>query len=288
MMEEFSRECEEMIRKGSSTFYNAFSFLESPRREAVFVIYAFCRLIDDSVDEPEEAPFTLEELRHSFDHLENASGHFIWPALRWLFSEFPITKQPFYNQMDGQAYDNVRTSINTFYEFEAYCYDVAGTVGEMLLPVLHDNPDEKIRTSGIYLGKAMQIVNIIRDIGEDLRLGKRYLPLDLMQKHRYEETQLHNHEINENFIAMLEDLRHTASDWFKKGLAYLNDYPSRSAFCIELASVAYGEILDVVERNRYEVFTKRAIVSDDRKLEIFFQLNQRYQLSNPEVSNVVS
>lgn len=91
MNEAILSRCEELMQKGSSSFYQAFRGLPSPRREAVYVIYAFCRMIDDSVDEPEHSPYTIHEIHDLFDRLDDAEGHFIWPALRWLFSIFLIS-----------------------------------------------------------------------------------------------------------------------------------------------------------------------------------------------------
>lgn len=78
MDERILQQCEELMKKGSTSFHKAFDVLPSPRREAVHVIYAFCRIIDDSVDEPEGAPYSIHELREHFMNLEQADGHFIW------------------------------------------------------------------------------------------------------------------------------------------------------------------------------------------------------------------
>ena len=71
-----------MMKQGSSSFYHAFKFLPRQEREAVYVVYAFCRLIDDAVDEPETSVYTIDEIKRHFDQLDKAEGHFIWPALR--------------------------------------------------------------------------------------------------------------------------------------------------------------------------------------------------------------
>lgn len=261
--------CEKMMKKGSLSFYMAFSQLSSPRREAVYVIYAFCRMIDDSVDEPERSPYTLEELEQHFNHLETAEGHFIWPALRWLFGSFPLSKKPFYKQMTGQKSDMAFTSYETMRQLELYCDRVAGSVGEMLLPVLHDHPNHKIEEAGIYLGKAMQIVNIIRDVGEDLKRRRRYIPTEFMEKYGYTEKQLEAHVNNEAFREMTDGLMELAGRWFSKGLENIETYPKESAFSIRLASGFYAAIMEAVIGNGYDVFTNRAVVSDREKYEIW-------------------
>ncbi|WP_246945022.1 phytoene/squalene synthase family protein [Bacillus pinisoli] len=262
-------ECENLMKKGSASFYEAFRFLPSPRKEAVYVIYAFCRLIDDAVDDPEHSPFTLEELEDHFQHLEQAEGHFIWPSLRWLFDSFPLSKEPFLKQMSGQRMDLTLTHYQTMEQLEVYCEKVAGSVGEMLLPVLHDSPTLAVQQAGIQLGKAMQIVNIIRDVGEDLNRGRRYIPEEWMATYQYSHTEFEEMNVNFTFKKMINGLMDLAWSWFEEGLSDIDSYPSESAFSIKLASNYYAAIMEVVKHNEYQVYTKRAIVSDKKKKAIY-------------------
>lgn len=280
MNEHILRKCEEMIRRGSSSFYKAFDGLPSPRREAVHVIYAFCRLIDDSVDEPEKSPYSIHELRTKFQKLEQAEGHFIWPALRWLMHHFPhLDKEPFLLQMEGQVTDLSFTHYETMEQLLSYCYLVAGTVGEMLLPVLRDDRGEEAREAGIALGIGMQIVNIIRDVGEDLGRGRRYVPLEIMLKNGYTQQELERGEVNERFVAVLQDLRREALSWFEKGLDNVDTYPPESGMAVELAAAFYAGILDDVAASNYDVFRRRAYVSDEAKLRMFHHTATRYASS---------
>ncbi|MDO7906496.1 phytoene/squalene synthase family protein [Paenibacillus sp. JX-17] len=279
MNEAIFKRCEDMIKQGSSSFYHAFRGLPSPRREAVYVIYAFCRIIDDSVDEPERSPYTIDELRSLFLNLEQAEGHFVWPALRWLFDHFPHLDQgPFLRQMDGQLKDLSLTHYETMEQLEEYCYLVAGTVGEMLLPVLHENSTDRIVASGIALGKGMQIVNIIRDVGEDRGRQRRYLPRELMERFNYSEQDWENGLVNDAFIAMLNELRAQAMNWFRQGLEEMDTYPPASGFAVELASSFYAAILQSVERNGYDVYSKRAFVTDEDKLHMLGNVLHRYPM----------
>lgn len=277
MNERILQQCEELMKKGSTSFHKAFDVLPSPRREAVHVIYAFCRIIDDSVDEPGNSPYSIHELQELFTDLEHAEGHFIWPALRWLFSSFPqLQREPFHLQMEGQLRDLSVTEYDTLEELEGYCYLVAGTVGEMLLPVLRDDQSEEARTAGIALGIGMQLVNIIRDVGEDLRRGRRYVPLEVMEKHGYSQAELAAGVVNERFTAVIQELRAEALDWFRKGLENVDTYPPQSGLAIELAASFYAAILDAVEANGYDVYRQRSYVSDEIKLQLFKRTMVRY------------
>lgn len=278
--------CEDIIRTYSSTFYKAFRYLASPQREAVHVIYAFCRIIDDSVDEPDRSPYTVAELEANLRALDKADGHFIWPALRWLFRNFPVTAEPFYRQMEGQRMDLQLTRYSTFEELERYCYLVAGTVGEMLVPVLHGDPSEgAILDSAVQLGKAMQIANIIRDVGEDQRRGRRYLPLEVMQCYGYSEEEFEQGLITQGLRDSLDWLMIVARHWTMQGLRQLKHYPVSSAFCMELAAHSYMAILDEVVQNQYQVFTKRAVVNPSKKLAILHKTVKHYPHLTEETAN---
>ncbi len=264
------KQCEDVIRRHSSSFYQAFRVLPSPKKEAVYVIYAFCRLIDDAVDEPETSPFTLNELREAFKNLDEAKGHFIWPALRWLFEAFPMSKSPFLTQMDGQERDLIDTHYEKMNDLEKYCYQVAGTVGEMLLPVLQETPNSVAPEAGVKLGKAMQLVNIIRDVGEDQARGRRYLPLDLMHQYGYTVRSFEEREVNAPFKKMIDALTKQADQWFKEGLDGLAALPIQSRLGVELAACYYRTIIDVIiQTNHYRVFEERAFVSDTMKQTLF-------------------
>lgn len=266
--------CKAMMKKGSSSFYHAFKFLPKKQREAVYVIYSFCRMIDDAVDEPENSPYTLDELEGHFDQLDTAKGHFIWPALRWVMQEYDLPKEPYYIQISGQRLDYVRTSYQTMEQLEDYCYRVAGSVGEMLIPVLLSNADETLIEAGISLGKAMQIVNIIRDIGADQNLGRRYVPLEIMEKHNYQEKDWQNKVVNQELREVIETLTNQADEWFNEGMRYIDGYPPKSALSMKLAAGYYREIIRVVRENNYHVFTDRAIVTNKRKSQLLLQLTK--------------
>lgn len=265
-------ETKAMMKKGSSSFYHAFKFLPKKEREAVYVVYSFCRLIDDAVDEPETSPYTIEEINRLFDQLDVADGHFIWPALRWAFDEFTLVKDPYYIQMSGQILDYKQTEYDTMTELEDYCYRVAGSVGEMLMPILHPNPTDEIIKAGIQLGKGMQIVNMIRDVGQDITLNRRYLPLEVFKRHGYTLEMYQHQQVNAQFKAVIDELTHQADQWFTEGLLYVDDYPKKSAFTLKLAASYYREIIEVVKENDYQVFTERAIVSDKRKKSLLKQV----------------
>jgi phytoene synthase len=271
-------QCTAMIKQGSSTFFKAFSFLSTPRKEAVFVIYAFCRILDNAVDEPEQSPYSIDQLEYDFQHLEQADGHFIWPALRWLYGAFPhLDKAPFFALIRGMKQDLVHEPFETMAQLEDYCYLAAGTVGELLVPILHPAPRTDILYGGIQLGKAMQIVNILRDIGEDRARKRRYIPQSLLTKHNYSVQEFEVGLVNDSFISLVEELAQLAQLWLEQGLATVDAYPSESAFCIELAVHGYMAIIAQIRNIEYDVYNTRAIVSTLDKAALVAKLQLKYK-----------
>jgi phytoene synthase len=178
--------------------------------------------------------------------------------------------------MEGQLRDLTFTHYETMEQLESYCYLVAGTVGEMLLPVLRDDDSEEARAAGISLGMGMQLVNIIRDVGEDLRRGRRYLPLEVLRRNGYSEQELAQGEVNEQFIAVLQELKSDALVYFKQGLSNVHTYPPESGLAVELAAAFYAAILDAVAAGGYDVFRRRAYVSEEAKAMMFMHTAARY------------
>ncbi|SEN87182.1 phytoene synthase [Amphibacillus marinus] len=271
---DLAQACKIMMKQGSSSFYHAFKYLPRQEREAVYVIYSFCRLIDDAVDEPEASPYSLQELEQHFSHLKQAKGHFIWPSLRWVMETYNLNKAPYYLQMSGQRLDYAQQKYATVAQLEDYCYRVAGSVGEMIVPILHPAPGQSVVESGIALGKAMQIVNIIRDIGADQKLGRRYIPLEIMQLYGYTEHDWENQIINDPFCRVIQHLINQADKWFEIGLAFISSYPTKSALTLRLAATYYREIIEVVKENKFQVFERRAIVTNQRKNKLLLQLTK--------------
>jgi len=266
--------CERVIRQHSRSFYYAFSQLPAEKARAVYAIYAFCRIADDSVDENpsrKDQLTALEKLETDLVRFENGKepDEPMWRALRDVFERYQMDLSPFYEQLRGHYMDLDFQMPKTLEQLEQYSYFVAGTVGRMLLPIIATENQQQLQESAIDLGIAMQLTNILRDIGEDYRLKKRiYLPRDILEYEQYSFQQLHQARINDSFISIWERLAQRAES------LYQNYY--RSAFLFDadskmpvLASARiYEGILDEVRRNGYDCFSKKQAVSKRRMLSI--------------------
>ncbi|TMW73698.1 phytoene/squalene synthase family protein [Alteribacter natronophilus] len=262
------KRCRTVIEHHSKTFAKAFGHLPQEKRQAVWAVYAFCRTADDIVDEGENPASEIIRFKDQFHSF--AAGHlpeenYLWIALRDTFSRFEMDFQPFYDMIEGQQMDLIKKRYETLEEVKHYSYHVASTVGLMLLPILAPEKKDRLREGAISLGIAMQLTNILRDIGEDLARDRIYFPQDVMRKHGYSEDMLWRTEINHAFSDAWEELAEDAEQFYEAGLATIGEYPVESRIPVKAAALFYREILHSVRRNSYEVFRKRAFVSKEEK-----------------------
>lgn len=259
--------CEEMIKEHSKTFYRAFSMLPKRERQAIYAIYGFCRKADDAIDEslqPEKALEILEQELYSFAFGKPVNDP-VWIALSDVFRLFPMEMRPFYDMMTGQRMDIMKKRYQTYEELKVYSYHVASSVGFMLLPILTPKATKEMTSHAISLGIAMQITNILRDIGEDLERNRIYLPKELMEKYSYSEADLEKKIVNEAFINLWEDLAQKAERRYDEAKQYLHLYPFVARKAVGGALILYRSILDKVRKNNYNVFSKRAYVTQKEK-----------------------
>lgn len=266
--------CENIIKKHSKSFYFAFSGLPAEKRYAVYSIYAFCRIADDSVDEnpvPAVKSAALNQLRHELDlfsrHEER--DHPLWRALRHVFNTFDMDLQPFYDQLRGQEMDIHFSSPKTLRQLEEYSYYVAGSVGLMLLPIIATENHAYLKKTAVDLGIAMQITNILRDIGEDFDEKNRiYLPETERLHFGYGEEKLGQQLIDESFIALWEHLAVRAENLYDLFSDHLMKFDDDSKVPLMTAANVYREILNVIRENQYDCLTKRNFVAKERLEQI--------------------
>lgn len=259
--------CREVIRRNSTTFYLAFRSLPPFKRDAVFAIYAFCRSADDAVDlGTGELPYIKQELAEFAQG--RVPGKPYWRELDRISRRYKIDMEAFNLMIEGQELDADFHSIQNNEELYRYCYLVAGSVGLMLLPVLASNSSESLKQSAIDLGTAMQLTNILRDIGEDYRRGRVYLPKEVMQRFCYSNEDLGRSVVNGSFINLWEYFAQKAEALYDRAALSFPDYDSDSVRVVTLSAAYYRGILDVVRKNRYDVFATRAVVADSEKQKL--------------------
>ncbi|WP_059105006.1 phytoene/squalene synthase family protein [Shouchella shacheensis] len=263
--------CHNIISQHSKTFTKAFGSLPKKKRQAVWAIYAFCREVDDIVDEQPSSMTSLENFETEFAAFLDGdlpAGDPKWLALHDVFSTFDMNPQPFHEMIQGQYMDLHQQRYETLEELENYAYHVASTVGLMLLPVLAPTTHQRLQRDGIALGKAMQLTNILRDVGEDLSMGRIYLPRRLLSDYGVSEAQLLAGNVDQNFINLWECIATRAENLYQQAFTTMHLYPLNAQLPVKGAAHMYRAILDAVRKNEYDVFTKRAFIEKERKQSI--------------------
>ncbi len=275
--------CRQITAKYAKTFYPGTLLMrEASRRRAMWAIYAWCRRTDELVDGPAAAITTPETLEQWERHLESVfAGHPVEDydvALVDALQNFPLDIQPFRDMIAGQCMDLYRSRYETFEELKLYCYRVAGTVGLMSTAVMgldttkgtaawNCNKEPYIPTEeAIALGIASQLTNILRDVGEDARRGRIYLPLEDLAKFNYTEQDLFKGVVDDRWRELMQfQIRRTREVYAKaeKGISYL---APDARLPVWTALILYSQILDKIERNHYDVFRQRAYVPNLQKL----------------------
>ncbi len=266
-------QCEAIIKKSSHTFYQAFSKIKNrQQREAIYAVYAFCRHADDLVDEHQDS----EGLKNLASELllfkEGITvNHFRWRALRRATKKFypkDYDYAPFFEMIDGQNMDLHHKPLDTEEELLDYCYHVAGTVGLMLIPILSKENHPLLKSFAIDLGYAMQITNILRDIGEDYKNQRIYLPKSMMDQAHYSLEDLSFGKISTEFISLFEELAKKAEGYYQSALKQLHLFDQEVRIPLGISIVFYREIIQACRQANYDVFAKKNYVSDDRKNDI--------------------
>jgi phytoene synthase len=256
------RLCRDMAKTHSKTFYFASMFLTPEKRRAIWAIYAFCRTADDIVDTHSPAGERLAALDEWREHLLSAySGrtqHGIMVAFADAAVRFGVPIEPALDLLRGARRDVTVLRYETYEELLEYCYLVASTVGLLTAPVL--GYDEGALPYGIALGRAMQMTNILRDVGEDARMGRIYLPAEDLRRFGYSESSLLAGVIDENFVELMKFQIARVRSMYEAAAPGIALLAPSSRQTVQIALLLYRRILDEIERNDYDVFTRRAYV----------------------------
>jgi 15-cis-phytoene synthase len=274
--------CRQITAKYSKTFYLGTMLMPEAKRRAIWAIYVWCRRTDELVDGPLSELTTDKTLDHWEENLESifAGQPLEDPdvALVDTLNRFPIDIQPFRDMIAGQRMDLYRSRYETFDELNLYCYRVAGTVGLMSTAVMGVNdclpttPWFEVNCStnpqdeAIALGVANQLTNILRDVGEDARRGRIYIPLEDLALFNYTEADLLNGVVDDRWRELMRFQIQRARKFYAQAEIGIGRLSPDARFPVWAALMLYRQILDAIERNQYDVFRQRAYVPGFRKL----------------------
>ena len=250
-------QCERITRYEAKNFYYAFRTLPKRKRDAIYATYAFCRICDDIAD----GNLHVTEKQNRFSQIRkmllegkpNSPENHIFTALNDTKSFFNIPNHHFELVLEGVEMDLTQTRFDTFEDLRGYCYKVASSVGLICIEVFgYDDPIAK--EYAVDMGLAMQITNILRDLGEDAKRGRIYIPKNEMNSFGYTEQELMAGIVNESFRNLMKFQVHRARRYFSRSRKLIPLLAPRSRACFWVLHALYNRILDHIERADFDVF----------------------------------
>eukprot|EP00899_Mesostigma_viride_P002478 jgi/Mesvir1/12230/Mv00452-RA.1 len=275
MLDRAYERCGIVCAEYAKTFYLGTKLMTPERQRAVWAIYVWCRRTDELVDGPNAPRITPVALDRWEERLEEIfAGHpydLLDAALSDTVRRYPVDIQPFRDMVNGMRMDLVKSRYDNFDELYEYCYNVAGTVGLMTTPVMGLSKKPQATTEEIYeaalaLGLANQLTNILRDVGEDYVRGRIYLPLDELAKYELTEEDIARGVVTDKWREFMKFQIKRARWYFKQAEFGASQLAEESRYPVFAALNLYRQILDSIEANDYDNFSKRAYVSRTKKL----------------------
>lgn len=255
--------CRRITLLNSRTFYTACRFLSPEKSRALHALYAFCRSTDDLVDKA--GPNTnldalLSNWRSRLTH-HHPSAHDPVP-LAWADTQerYGIPQGYADQLIDGIARDIRQNRYESFVELTEYCYGVASTVGLMAMHIIGFR-DRQALPYAVKLGIALQLTNILRDVGEDWRAGRLYLPLEELDEFGLSEADIAEGRIDDNWRAFMCFQIDRARYLYEEAQVGIKMLAPDGRFAVAAAAGLYCAILDRIEANDYDVIRQRAYLS---------------------------
>jgi len=263
--------CSTLTKVSRSNFYYAFLFLPKAQREAMYAVYAFCRSVDDAVDMGEEPALQRRELDRWRQEVvrcyEGVPRDPVAERLAQAVRTFPIPRAALEEIIAGVQMDLERSSYETFEELSLYCYRVAGAVGLCCIEIF-GHTDPRARDYAINLGTALQLTNILRDLGADAQRGRVYLPQEDLRRFGVSGEDLKAGRYSPEFVALMRFETARAREFYARARAALPRKDERRLFAAEIMGRIYYSLLRDIEARRFRVFGELVSVPLTRKLAI--------------------
>lgn len=279
--------CENIMAKESKSFYQAFHLLPREAFQGVAALYAYNRYVDDVADSDhfskEVALDELKKLEDKILHLDTSEDIEAdwWMAFKDTVLTCKVSTTALLKQIQGQRMDILGHKVVDMADLVAYSSNVAGSVGEMLLPLLVDKDtpiSETLRQAAIDLGIGMQLTNILRDVGEDYRDRQRiYLPQTLLDAYNVDEAMIKRlsyhdeEEIPQNFIDLWEHIYQIGDQYYDSIKPVIKDFSQVAQLPILSSAYIYHGIGDAVRKANHNCFTKRNYTNNIERMRLIYQ-----------------
>ena len=260
-----------LTRKSRSNFFYAFLCLPRPQREALYAVYAFCRIVDDAVDLGQDRAAQRKELECWRAEIAQVFGgspeHPAAQRLQEAVKLFPIPREALNEIIAGVEMDLDHSTYETFDDLYPYCYRVASAVGLCCIEIF-GYTDLRAREYAVNLGVALQLTNIMRDVQPDARAGRVYLPQEELARFGVTAAELAVGRYTPAFVRLMEYEAARARAYYERAWSALPPADQRSLFAAEIMGRTYFALLETIERRQFQVFGARVSVPTPRKLGI--------------------
>lgn len=270
--------CRQIAKHHAKTFYLATLFLPKNQQNPIFAMYALLRTVDDLVDLAEDklsnGQLTREQINQSIDEWKTrlrgcyageCHNDPILMAWQDTLRSFHVPIELPLDLIDGVAMDIDFKTFETFDDLYVYCYKVASVVGLMTAEIFGYS-DRKALQHAIDLGIAMQLTNILRDVGEDVDRGRIYLPLEDLRRFGYGTDDFMKKRMNDRFVDLMKFQIDRARRYYESSELGIPMLQKNARFAVGISSRNYADILKAIEKNGYDVFSQRAYRSFYQKI----------------------
>ncbi|HRP94853.1 MAG TPA: presqualene diphosphate synthase HpnD [Rhodocyclaceae bacterium] len=263
--------CQERAAKSGSSFYYSFLFLPPERRQAITALYAFCREVDDVVDECHDVELAHVKLGWWRSEIDNvfagAPTHPVGLALKDVVAHFDLPREQLHEIIDGMAMDLAQARYPDFKSLQLYCYRVASVVG-LLAAEIFGYEDRQTLKYAHDLGLAFQLTNIIRDVGEDARRGRIYLPIDDLRRFEVPAKDILEARHSDNFRKLMQFQAERAIGFYDQAFAHLPEVDRKRQRPGLVMAAIYRTLLDEIARDGFLVLDRRTSLTPFRKIWI--------------------
>ena len=261
--------CQDKAAKSGSSFYYSFMFLPAERRQAITALYAFCREVDDVVDECHDLSLAQTKLEWWRQEVGRVYGgtptHPVGLALKDVIKGFRLPQEQLLEIIDGMAMDLSQTRYLDFKGLQLYCYRVASVVG-LLAAEIFGYQDRQTLKYAHDLGLAFQLTNIIRDVGEDARRGRIYLPIEDLQRFNVPAKDLLEARYSEQFRALMAFQAERAEKFYDQAFAQLPAVDRKAQRPGLVMAAIYRTLLREIARDGFMVLDRRTSLTPLRKV----------------------
>lgn len=265
--------CQEKVATSGSNFYYSFLFLPTDQREAITAVYAFCREVDDIVDECQDKAIAEQKILWWSTEVDRiflgTPQHPVGIALMLALKKFPLQKLWFEEILQGMVMDLKYHGYQTFEDLKLYCHCVASTVG-MLAATIFGYSNPATLEYAKKLGIAFQLVNIIRDVGEDARRGRIYIPEEELALFGVTSNEILQLKVTDpkRFIELLSKIAAIARSYYTAALESLSLEDRAKQRSGLIMAAIYFKILDEIEHSNFNVLNQKISITPLRKLLI--------------------